>query len=64
MFLGSPLEVILMFDEMFLQRIEEFVGCNLIGSDDSGASYKGIELFMIVGLKLNIPYIIRAVPET
>ena len=28
---------VLLFDEMFLQRSEEFVGGNLIGSDDSGA---------------------------
>ena len=49
---------------MFLQRSEEFVGGNLIGSDDSGALYKWIESFRIVGLKSNVPHIIRAVPET
>ena len=53
-----------MFDEMFLQRSEEFVGNNLIGFDASGALYQGIVSFLIVGLMSNVPYIIRAVRET
>ena len=56
-------EIILIFDEMFLQRSQEFVGGNLIGCDENGELYKGILSFMIVGLKTNIPYVIRAVPE-
>ena len=35
-----------------------------IGEDDHGTPYKGIVVFMIVGLKKNVPYVVKAVPET
>ena len=36
----------------------------LHGGDSEGTMYKGILTFMIVGLKKNIPMVIKAVPET
>ena len=56
-------DVILIFDEMILQRSEEFIGGELIGSDENGELFKGIMSFMIIGLKSNVPYIIKAIPE-
>ena len=34
------------------------------GTDSNGQLCKGVVCFMIVGLKSNVPYIIRSVPET
>ena len=56
--------MILFFDEMYLQKGEEFVGSELVGADEDGKWYKGIVSFMIVGLTQNIPYIFKALPET
>ena len=52
-----------MFDEMFLQKCEEFAGGEVVGADEDGELYKGVMCFMIVGLKSNVPYVIKAVPE-
>ena len=48
-------DVILMFDEMFLQKCEEFAGGEVVGADEDGELYKGVMCFMIVGLKSNVP---------
>ena len=44
------------FDEMYLQKNEEYLGREIIGCDDEGELYKGIVCFMIVGLNESIPY--------
>ena len=56
-------DVILMVDEMFLQKETSYKGGEYIGEDEAGELYKGIACFMIVGLKESIPYVIQAVPE-
>lgn len=56
-------DVILMFDEVYLQKCEEYVSGETFGADENGELYKGMVCFMIVGLKSNIPYIIKTVPE-
>ena len=56
--------MILFFDEMYLQKCEEFVGSELVGADEGGELYKDIVSFMIVGLTQNIPYLFKALPET
>ena len=48
-------DICLLFDEMYLQKCEEYFGGELIGSDENGELYKGIVCFMIVGLKESIP---------
>ena len=37
---------------------------SLIGEDENGTPYKGIVVFMIVGLKKIVPFVVKAVPET
>ena len=48
---------------MYLQRCEEYVGGETVGTDEDGEPYKGVVCFMIIGLKSNISYIISTVPE-
>ena len=56
-------DVISLFDEMYLQKSEEYVGGETVGTDEDGELYKGVLCFVIIGLKRNIPYIISTVPE-
>ena len=56
-------DVILMFDEIYLQKCEEYEGGETTGADFSGNLYKGLECFMIVGLKSNVPFVIMSSPE-
>ena len=49
---------------MYLQKCEEYCGGDTFGINDNGELYKGIMCFMIIGLKNNVPYIIKTVPET
>ena len=56
-------DVILLFDEMYLQKCEEYVGGKTVGTDEDGKLYKEVVCFMIIGLKNYIPYIISTVPE-
>ena len=53
-----------MFDEMYLQKCEEYFAGNLVGCDSEGELCKGFVCFMIVGLKNSIPYMIKSSPET
>ena len=41
-------DICLLFDEMYLQKCEEYFGDELIGSDENGELYKEIVCFMIV----------------
>ena len=56
-------DICLLFDEMYLQKCEEYFGGEMIGADEKGELYKGIVCFMIVGLKESIPYVIKSSPE-
>jgi hypothetical protein len=56
-------DIIVMFDEMYLQKCEEYSGGETYGADKDGQLFKGIVSFMIVGLKSNIPYVVKTVPE-
>ena len=56
-------DVVLMADEMFFDKGTQYHGGEYIGEDKDGNLYKGIVKFMIVGLKKNIPYIVKASPE-
>ena len=57
-------DVCMIFDEMYLQKRQEYFWGEMIGCDDEGELYKGIVCFMIVGLKESIPYVINSSPET
>ena len=45
------LRTCLLFDEMHLQKCEEYFGVEQIGSGNNGELYKGTIYFMIAGLK-------------
>ena len=45
------LRICLLFDELFLQKHNEYFGGEQISSDEIGELYKGIVYFMIAGLK-------------
>ena len=56
-------DIVLLLDEMILQKEESYQGGSIVGADEYGELFKGILTFMIVGLRKNIPSVIRAVPE-
>ena len=56
-------DVVLMFDEMFLQKCEEYITGKLIGADEENNLFKGVVSFMVVGLKETVSYVVKAVPE-
>ena len=56
-------DVVLMFDEMYLHKCEEYCGSEINGANENSELYKGLLSFMIVRLKENFPYIIKSVPE-
>ena len=43
--------VVLMFDEMYLHKCEEYCGGEVIGAKENNKLYKGLLSFMIAGLK-------------
>ena len=57
-------DIILMVDEMYLQKGTQFHGGDYIGEDEYGELYKGVVVFMITGLKQTVPTVIKACPET
>ena len=58
-------DIILMFDDVYLQKREDYAGRELLtGSDPDGNLYKEIMCFMIVGLKKNVPFVVKDIPET
>ena len=56
-------DVVLMFEEIYLRKCEEYCGGEIIAANENNELYKGLLSFMIVGLKENVPYIIRSIPE-
>ena len=54
-------DICLLFDEMYLQKCEEYFGGELIGSDENGELYKEIVCFMIV--RLSPSHVIKLSPE-
>ena len=57
-------DVILIFDEMYLQKCEEYSGGQTIGANEENELYKGVVSFLVVGLKQNVSYMVKSVPET
>ena len=50
-------------DEMYLQESTQYHSGQFYGADEDDKLYKGIIVFMLVGLKKSIPVVIRAIPE-
>ena len=57
-------DVVLLIDEMYLQKEVQFQQGKVIGCDNDGNLFKGIMTFMIVGLRKSIPLVVKAVPES
>ena len=56
-------DVILSFDEIYLQKDAQYNGGRMIGTDADGNMFKGVVAFMINGIKNSIPFVVKAVPE-
>ena len=55
----------LLIDEIYLQKsVQYHGGGKLIGKDEKGDFYNVILVFMVVGLKQSVPYVIKACPKT
>ena len=55
-------DLILMVDEMFLQKGQYQAG-EYVGANEEVNLYKGIVAFMVVGLKQSMPFAVKAIPE-
>ena len=56
-------DCVLMIDEMYLQKAAQYQDGKYVGVNENGDLYKGILVFMIVGLTKSIPYVIQAIPQ-
>ena len=56
-------DLILMEDEMYLQKAAQYQARAYDGANEEGNLYKGIVAFMVVGLKQSIPYVVQAISE-
>ena len=56
-------DTVLMLDETYLQKCEEYCGSEIIGANENNEPYKGLISFMITGLKENVSYIKKSVIE-
>ena len=56
-------DIILMVDEMHLQKCIQYAGGQYIGADSNENFYKGIIVFMVQGLKESVPIVVKASPE-
>ena len=56
-------DLILMVDEMYLQKAAQHQAGEYVGVDEEYNMYKGIAAFMVVGLEQLIPFVVQAIPE-
>ena len=57
-------DVVLLMDEMYLQKSCEYSRGEFVGKNEDGDFYNGIMVFMIVSLKKSIPFVIMSCPKT
>ena len=57
-------DIVLLVDEMYLQKENQYHGGRYVGADENGEFYSGILVMMAVGLKQSVPVVVRALPET
>ena len=57
-------DVVLIIDEMYLQKSCEYSRGEFVGKNEDGVFYNGIMVFMIVSLKKSIPFVIKSCPKT
>ena len=56
-------DVVLLLDEVYLQKDSQYQDGELVGADNEGNLYKGVMTFMINSLKKSIPLVVKAIPE-
>ena len=56
-------DVVVMVDEMYLQKRAQFAGGEYVGVDLEENLYNGIVVFMINGLKTSLSIVVKACPE-
>ena len=56
--------IVLLTDEMYLQKELQFQQGKLIGCDDNGNLFIAIVTFMIMGVRKSVPFLFKAVPES
>ena len=56
-------DIILMADELYLQKSAEYSGGQYVGTDKKGNLYKDVVVFMFYGLTSSVPGVVKAVPE-
>ena len=57
-------DVVLLLDKRYVQKCLQYHDGRVYGSDVEGKLFKGIMTFMIMGLKNNIPFVIKSIPES
>ena len=57
-------DLVVLFNEMYLEKCVEYYGGELFGSNINNKLYKSIVCLMIIGLKENVPYVVKAAPVT
>ena len=62
--ISKDILVLVLFDEMYLQKCAEYRGGECFGSNIDNELYNSIVCFMIIGLKENMPCVVKAAPVT
>ena len=57
-------DIVVLFDEMYLQKCVEYYGGEFFGSNNNNDLHKSIVCFTIIGLKENVLYVVKAAPVT
>ena len=52
-----------MIDEISLQKSAQYQLGQYVALDEERHFYKGIAVFMVVGLKQSIPFVVQGIPE-
>ena len=55
-------DCVLMVDEMYLKKSSQYHGGDYVGEDDNEKLYAGLVVFMIVGVKDYVPYVVKSCP--
>ena len=56
-------DCVLLVNEMYLKKGAQYHGGSYVGEDEEGNLYKGIVVFMIIGIQKSVPYVVKSSPE-
>ena len=57
------IDLILMVDEIDLQKVAQYQDGEYVGADEESNLYKGILAFMVVVMKQSITFVVQAIPK-